>query len=194
MKEEWKNIEGYDIYEISNFGQVRTKEHKDACNRTKKTKIRKPRKAHLGHLYVTLYSHKTKSYKLFFIHRLVALAFIPNPNKLPIINHKDCDPSNNRVDNLEWCDWTYNNTYKDAIAKRNATRLKNNPNGECWSKTAAKRKKPILQYNLQGDLIAEYPSAPDAERMNVGFHAGNIWMALTGKTKTAHGYKWSYKL
>lgn len=124
----------------------------------------------------------------------MALAFIPNPNKLPIINHKDCDPSNNRVDNLEWCDWTYNNTYKDAIAKRNATRLKNNPNGECWSKTAAKRKKPILQYNLQGDLIAEYPSAPDAERMNVGFHAGNIWMALTGKTKTAHGYKWSYKL
>lgn len=194
MKEEWKNIEGYDFYEISNFGQVRIKEHKDACNRIQKTKIRKPRKSNLGHLYVILYSHKTKSYKLHFIHRLVALAFVPNPNKLPIINHKDCCPSNNRADNLEWCNYSYNNTYKDAIAKRNASRLKSNPNGECWKKTAEAKKKPILQYDVNGNLIAEYPSATDASLINKKFKRENIGLVLRGKTKTAYGYVWKYKL
>lgn len=53
----------------------------------------------------------------FFVHRLVAMAFIPNPDNLPCINHKDCNPANNHVDNLEWCDWKYNNNYADHNTK-----------------------------------------------------------------------------
>ena len=68
-----------------------------------------------GHLRVTLSNANEK--KRFFVHRLVAEAFIPNPNNLPIINHKDENPLNNKVENLEWCTISYNNNYNERNKK-----------------------------------------------------------------------------
>lgn len=109
MKEIWKDIEGYEgLYQVSNFGNVYSFLTK------KKLKPGNDK----GYLKVNL--SKQKKVKQFTMHRLVAKAFIPNPNNYPIINHKDENPSNNHVNNLEWCDYRYNNNYgtmKERISK-----------------------------------------------------------------------------
>lgn len=106
MEEIWKDIPGYaGKYSISNFGNVRS-------NQYGKKRILKPMRnagRYNGYLTVTLYNNSIG--KKVKIHRLVAEAFLPNPNNLPIINHKDEDKTNNKVDNLEWCTKLYNNTY-----------------------------------------------------------------------------------
>lgn len=105
----WKAIDGYEgLYEVSTFGQVRNA----------KGQILKP---YLKHEKYTSYKKvalwKDGKYKQFSIHRLVAQAFIPNENNLPIINHKDEDGTNNLVSNLEWCDRSYNATYGNATKR-----------------------------------------------------------------------------
>lgn len=92
MKETWKNIKGYEgFYKISNFGRVES---------LYKNKILKSCISHNGYVEITLYKDKTK--KRFAIHRLVAKAFIPNPDNKPEVNHIDNNPQNNHVSNLEW--------------------------------------------------------------------------------------------
>ena len=99
----WKPI--YDLpYEISNLGNVRRK--LDSKYKYKNRLYVKPYKNNKGYLCINLYK-KYKCYK-FQIHRLIAIAFIPNPNNLPEINHKDGNPLNNSIDNLEWCTHQYN--------------------------------------------------------------------------------------
>lgn len=106
MIEEWKEIIQYkNQYEISNLGRVKMLSYKTSDGRKLKEKIRKTYKNNSGYLMITI---KNKHY---LIHRLVAEAFIPNPNNLPQINHKDENKENNRVDNLEWCTTKYNNNY-----------------------------------------------------------------------------------
>ena len=103
MTEQWRPIEGYEgLYEVSNLGRVKSLK----CGRER---ILKPQMKKKGYLQVGL--RKEGKYKMFKVHRLVAQAFIPNPEGLPQINHKDENPSNNRVENLEWCDSKYNNNY-----------------------------------------------------------------------------------
>ena len=119
MEELWKPIRGFDgMYEVSNMGRVKS------CNRTRKSKagsishvherILKPRSDKNGYKEVTL----SKDGKLYFFrcHRLVANAFIPNPNHFPVINHKDEDVTNNMASNLEWCSVSYNTSY--SVYKR----------------------------------------------------------------------------
>ena len=106
---EWKAIDGYEgLYEVSTLGQVRNS----------KGLILKP---YLKHAKYTSYKKvalwKDGEYKHFYIHRLVAQAFIPNDNNLPIINHKDEDGTNNLVSNLEWCNRSYNATYGSATER-----------------------------------------------------------------------------
>ena len=70
-----------------------------------------------GYKYVCITDKFHKQHYL-MVHRLVAISFIPNPNNYPIINHKDQNPANNNVNNLEWCTYTYNSTYGDAVERR----------------------------------------------------------------------------
>ena len=105
MEEIWRSIDGYEgLYEISNMGRVKTYR----SNKVLKNSVR-PR----GYLFVTLYNGGT--HKSHSIHRLVAQAFISNPNNYPIINHKDGNPSNNIVSNLEWCTYSYNEIHKYTV-------------------------------------------------------------------------------
>lgn len=106
MTEIWKNIEGYEgKYQVSNLGQVKSMIGQE--------KVLHPKKHRNGHLQIGL--HKDKKRKTMYIHRLVAQAFIPNPDNLPCVNHKDENPSNNNVDNLEWCTQKYNCNYGTRV-------------------------------------------------------------------------------
>ena len=106
MQEIWKDIEDYEgLYQVSNLGKVKSLpklvNRKNNSKYLTNEKILKP--LSFGYARVIL---SNKSYS---VHRLVAEAFIPNPNNLPIINHKDGNKQNNCIDNLEWCDYSYNN-------------------------------------------------------------------------------------
>ena len=101
MKEIWKDIKDYPNYQVSNLGNVKN---------IKTNKILKPFNTSNEYLKVAL--SKNGISKQFFIHRIVAKAFIPNPNNLPEVNHiKEFEKTNNKVDNLEWCNHSYNQNY-----------------------------------------------------------------------------------
>jgi hypothetical protein len=127
--------------------------------------------------------------KYYFVHRLVAEAFIPNPDNLPEINHKDMSPNkalnievNNYVDNLEWCTCTYNNTYGDRINKSLNTKKLRHSYGAG---------KNVLQYSLNMDLIKEWDSVMDIQR-SLSFCESAIRRCCYGKSKTSYGYIWRY--
>jgi hypothetical protein len=112
MEEIFKSIEEYEgLYEISNLGRV-----KSLAKNGKKEIIMKPKIDKDGYLQISLRKPRTKR-KYYRIHRLVALTFIDNINQLPQVNHIDCNPSNNNVENLEWCTIQYNNKYRFTIGK-----------------------------------------------------------------------------
>ena len=108
MIEEWRPVVGYEgLYEVSSYGRVRSLDR--FYYRLHKGKVLSPTKDRYGYLTVTLNCNgKSKTIK---IHRLVAQAFIENPDNLPQVNHKDEVKSNNCVDNLEWCSAKYNNNF-----------------------------------------------------------------------------------
>ena len=113
MTLEWKNIFNGN-YAVSNTGLVRSNSRTIKSvtgERIYKEKLLKPEVAVSGHLRVVLCDNGKK--KRISVHRLVAEAFIPNPNNYPVINHKDENPANNAVENLEWCSVAYNNAYNN---------------------------------------------------------------------------------
>ena len=179
MKEEvWKDIEGYEgYYQISNMGRVKSLERTvwnkgRGCYITVSEKIRKGRDNGYGYLYVGL--SKDGKVKQCRINRLVSQAFIPNPNNLPEVNHKDENPKNNRVENLEWCDRSYNVNY--------GTRNK---------KAAEKTSKPVFSVDKDSGLIMWWASIHEAERCT-GINRGNIWSCLKGRQKSAGNHIWFY--
>lgn len=114
MIENWRDIEGYEgYYQVSNYGRVKSLDRDLMCKKDRKChrkgQIIKQQKNKHGYAVVTL--RKPGEKKTFFVHRLVALAFIPNPEKHTEINHKDENKTNNFVTNLEWCDRVYNILY-----------------------------------------------------------------------------------
>lgn len=183
MEEIWKDIAGYEgLYQVSNLGNVRSLDRLAFNGKQMCLVIGKDLKLRLqknGYVRVSL--SKGSKIKYCNIHRLVAEAFIPNPNNLPEVNHKDEDKTNNRVENLEYCDRKYNNNYGSRIERGIEKRI-NHP----------KLCKPILQFSLSGDFIKEYPSQKEAQRQT-GVINQNIYQCCNGKRKQAGGYIWRYK-
>lgn len=178
MKEIWKTItETEGKYEISNLGRVRgVDRYARVCGggqRFVKGRIIKP--CVCTNKYLTLNASMGKNTKHLLIHRLVAQYFIPNPHNYPEVNHKDENPQNNRVDNLEWCTPKYNCNY--------GTR-----NQRCMEKVI---KKSVKQLSLNGDVIMIYPMIIEAER-KTGVDSSQIIRVCKGQNKTAGGYIWQY--
>ena len=129
MNEEiWRPIEGYEgYYEVSSFGRVRSLDMYVKIGygnyRLHKGKVISLLKKGDGYIQVNL-CYNGKLYKK-YVHRLVAEAFIPNPDNLPEVNHLDEDKTNNSVDNLEWCDRSYNLKYGTARIRERDTKIKN---------------------------------------------------------------------
>lgn len=171
MEEIWKDIEGYEgLYQVSNMGRVRSLKYK-------KERILKPRKQS-GYYRVSLYNDKKYEYS---IHRLVANAFIPNPDNLPQVNHKDENRTNNCINNLEWCTPKYNYNYGTINIRKSQKQL-NDKN----------KSKVVLQYSLDGTFIKEWKSTMDVER-NLGFAHTHIVAVCNGKSRIAYGFLWKYK-
>lgn len=171
MEEIWKDIEGYEgLYQVSNVGRVKS---------VRKNIILKSRIERNGYESVKLSANNIS--KGYYIHRLVANAFIPNPDNLPQVNHKDENKTNNCVDNLEWCTRHYNHNY-GTINIRISQKQLNDKN----------KSKVVLQYSLDGTFIKEWKSTMDVQR-NLGFDNANIVNVCNGKRRIAHGYLWKYK-
>ena len=169
----WKNIN--DRYQVSNLGNVRSVNYMN----TGIIKLLKQFKSYNGYIRVGLsIDGKLKN---LLVHRLVAQAFIPNPNNLPQINHKDEDKTNNVVGNLEWCDQRFNNEY-GSRNERSTNSNRNNPKQNC---------RKVNQYTLDGIFVNSYPSLSEIKR-SLGFDFTNIQACCSGRHKTAYGYVWRY--
>lgn len=182
LKDEiWKKIEGWGgAYEISNYGRVkscmRLVRQKNGRVRKYKEKIMRCFLTPLN--YVRLSLEKNGIKRKFSVHQLVGKAFIDNPKRYKQINHKDENPQNNTVDNLEWCNAKYNLNYGTRI-KRFIQTSTNNP----------KNSKPVLQYTFEGELIKEYPSIMETRRL-YGNHVSEVCLH---KCMSVYGYYWIYK-
>ena len=187
--EEWKVIKDYPNYMVSNMGQVKSLNY----NHTGIEKIMKPSVSKRGYLLICL--RKNRKVKYFKVHRLVAQAFIPNPNDLPQVNHKNEIKDDNKVENLEWCDAKYNSNYgtrnKRVVEAKKGIKLSE----ETKNKISEAKSKPVLQIDKNtNEVIAEYPSLREVERQ-LGINNSNVSRCCNNKPhhNTAYGFKWKYK-
>lgn len=151
----WEPIKDFESYKVSSDGRV--------VNSSGKLLLQKPNKK--GYLKVWLYNKAVK-HKQFFVHRLVAQAFIPNLENFPMINHKDGNRKNNKIDNLEWCDNAYNQRYSRALK--------------------------VIQYDINGILLKTWDALSDIER-ELGISTTNISKCCKGHIKTLNGFIFLYK-
>lgn len=171
MKEIWKNIKRYEnLYKVSNWGRVKSARN----NILLKLHIQKN-----GYLRVSL--SKNGKIKYYNIHRLVAEAFIPNPNNYPIINHIDGNKKNNNVKNLEFCTYSHNNKEARRLGLNISKKGKYNH-----------KSRKVVQYDKKGNIIKEW------DYMNLiteilGYDYTSISKCCSGKQRTSYGYIWKYK-
>lgn len=173
MQEIWKDIEGFDgFYQVSNLGNIKSfvKSNKHFGQ---ESHLLKPTLNNSGYGTVTLYYGNKRS--RFLVHKLVASAFIENPNNYPCVNHKDENKTNNCVDNLEWCTYSYNNAY-----------------GTARIRSIASKSKKVSQYTLDGFWLATYLSIGIAETLT-GIKNHVIKDCCSGNTDTGAGYVWKYE-
>ena len=208
MVEEWKDIviekggQVFDytgLYQVSNLGRVRSLDRIDGMGRKVEEKILK-----LGNNkgYQSVFLHKNGKAKIFQVHRLVATAFIPNPDNLPVVNHKDENPSNNCVDNLEWCTQKYNINYGTSIERMSKT-LKGQKRSEKTRQKISDAQKGKPKSEESKRKISETKSKKvicletkqvfnSTKEAKQWLGSGDIKSCLAGNTKSAGGYHWMY--
>lgn len=181
MEELWKDVVGYEgRYQVSSLGRVRSVtrivNRPMGSTRLVESKILSLQKSNLGYLRIILIdkNHKAKTCS---VHRLVALAFIPNPNNFPMVNHKDENKENNFVENLEWCDAAYNVSYGTAIQRRSEKR----------------RRKVEMIDKYSGKVLKVFDSVQEASK-ETGISRQLITDVCMKRPKkyTAGGYIWRY--
>lgn len=181
-QEIWKDIIGYEgIYQISNFGRIKSLDRINCVGHKLHGKIKKAVADKDGYLQVRLsINGLTKTYK---VHRLVATAFIDNPLNFPQINHKDENKVNNTANNIEWCDCKYNLNYGTA-----RDRIKHHID---YLEIGRKRSKAVLQIGPNGKVVKLWRSGVEASK-SLNIDLSTLYNCCNGKRKTAGGYKWKY--
>ncbi len=177
MEEIWKAIPGYEgRYEVSNYGRVKSlpKRKKGTGSYMTETRILVPRAVGKGREYLAVIlfdsEHKAKQWR---VHRLVAIAFIPNPNGYNEINHKDEIKGNNRVENLEWCSRSYNVRYGHGNEKRKYAIAK-----------------PIAMFDDDGNEVMRFLSLSDGAKY-VGVHPASI-SHVVGTSRRIKKHLWRF--
>ena len=162
--ETFVKIEGFEKYEVSNLGKVRN---------IKSGRIIKPFLNNSGYLLHCLCENNKK--KNLLLHRIIATAFIDNPEEKPCVNHIDENKTNNDLSNLEWC------TVRENII--HGTRIK---------RSSEKHFKKVIQLDLNDNVLNEFESMKQAGQ-ETGIDASSIGKCCNGKLKSAGGYKWMKK-
>lgn len=180
----WRDVAGFDgLYKVSNRGNVYSVERISSQGNKCGGFTLKPAIASIGYLQVKLYENGIRKHK--YIHRIVAEAFIPNPNNYPEINHKDENKTNNHVENLEWCTRKYNVNFGTAIER-----------------AAQTQSKKVRAVNVETGEVLTFNSAEEAG--NKGYSSGVVYKACSGVYKSGNGkligdghlykgHKWSYE-
>lgn len=182
--EEWRDVVGNNRYAISSYGRVVAYSSPYRCGYRicrRKPHLMKPILGNTkpGYLSVSLSDGETHQIST-VVHKLVAKAFIPNPDGLPFINHKDENSLNNRADNLEWCTQKYNCNYGTHNARMAKT----------ISETAYQRRS-VVQLSLNGEYIKTFKSIKDAAD-ELGIQRASISICCRKPNRTGRGYRWMY--
>lgn len=179
MQEIWKDVVNYEgLYQVSNFGNVKSISRTVKRNPNKtgnlplKSRLLSPVTRRNGYKRVSL--SKNGETKSFYVHRLVAEAFISNPNNYQQVNHKDENKGNNCVGNLEWCTRDYNMKY-----------------GTIGIRISKSKSNMVFQYDLYGNLIRSFQSVKQAHE-NTKISESSIYNCCLGYSKSAGGFIWSF--
>lgn len=186
--EQWKVIDGFDLYEVSNTGKVRSNDRyitNGIGTFLKKGRILKPIDNGTGHLKVELKQDGRTRRE--YVHRLVAFAFIPNPDGKPFVNHIDNNPANNNVENLEWCthqenmDWM---NLQDRARRTDEwlTNLHQSQEGKYVS---------VVGENIKTGEKIHFAKLNDVKK--AGFEPSCVSTCCSGKRKQHKGYRWKYE-
>lgn len=190
MEEVWKPVVGYEgLYEVSNYGNVRSVERYVQCGRSYGTtrKFEGERKLNNSNVYHRVALSKNGKIKNLLVHRIEMEAFVPNPLNLPEVNHKDENKTNNFIfvnpdgsvdpekSNLEWCSRSYNISYGEGAKKR-----------------AESVGKPVYMLSLEGKRLKRFVSAMKAGLFVRNKFSPHINGCANGERKTAYGYKWEW--
>lgn len=178
MTEVWKDVVGFEgYYQVSNMGRCRSLDRIVPCKKNGERKI----KGHIMRLhknstndYLCVGLCKNSKYTQMLVHRMVAIAFLNNPNNLPEVNHKDENPKNNCVNNLEWCTSKYNANY-----------------GTRKDRLSVLPRKPIIQKDLLGNFIKRWDFIKQASD-ELGIDQSEIIRTCKGRKESYKGYKWEY--
>ena len=166
----YKKLPNFSNYLINSEGQIKNIKRNKLITHS----------LHSSGYYVVKLVDDEGNRKTFKLHRLLAILFIPNPDNLPCVNHKDEDKLNNSINNLEWCDITYNNTY--------GTRIERAKNGQ-----SIYGRSNMELYQIKNEkIINVFHSIKEASEIT-GIKACNISNVLHGRQKTTGGYKWILK-
>ena len=194
--EEWKIIEDFPNYMVSNMGRVKSLRKKIIyqtnnrwgkckCEKIYEEKILKNYLSKRGYYVVNL-SQNSKSTQ-FKIHKLVATAFIPNPENKPQIDHINTDRTDNRVENLRWVSNKEN--MNNPITKQKCS-INNNMKNKFGKEHP--NSKPILQFTIEGNFIRKWDCTKQVEK-ELGINRCSICSCLKGRYETSGGYKWGYE-
>ena len=178
MKEEiWKDVKGFEgRYQVSNMGRVRsldrtTIDKAGQVHHTRGMILKDSLNKGRGYYRVSL-SDGHRNYTHYEVHRLVALHFVPGYKEGLVVNHKNEIKTDNRSENLEWCTQGYNLKYSDVVG---------------W------KRKPVYQYDTDGNFIAKHKCCADVERMFRVYQGAMAHVMYESKTMLWKGYRWSYE-